>query len=506
MENTLRIPLFTYILIAMNVAVFIIMELTGNSTTNTYDLLDWGANFIPFTFKYEWWRLISSAFLHIGIWHLIINMYSLYVIGRDLEVHVGSTFFLIIYILSALFAGLFSGYFNLYVVSAGASGAIFGLYGFDFVQIIVRHRGDLQRVKRVAINFVIYLIIITTIGTQANFDNAGHYGGLTAGVLLSIVFISQGAVISKFRLITIGVIGSFLVFTFYTVMPRSKVEYFDAFQTFIKTDELTNQHINGDHSSDSVMVDQLIASSALWDTLGWRLDSIVDLPEELSSDTIILKQYLRLKQDEISHVVKSIREESFIYYDSIREVRNLISSLPTLSYPLNFSRPIEPIDTSSNKSSDLTAVTTNYDSLWRETSASNFEYYRRGYKDSLGRWEGFVSDYYKNGLTQMRGRYTRDLKDGVFLYYNDNNTYSAAGRYVKDRKVGKWQYFYETGQMKSEVRYVDWAYMLNTWDSVGNKMVDQGALIAPDLISFLETPLSYQPFHFSDSGKPLLLE
>lgn len=471
-----KYPWATYLLVIINVIVFAVIELSGDSTRSIYDLLDWGANFTPYTFKNEWWRLITSMFLHIGIIHLAVNMFSLYSLGRFVEMAFGHRVFLITYFVAGLAAGLASSYFNLYVVSAGASGAIFGIYGFYIVQVLAHSWHDKKAVLKSFISFAAYVLVITLIGTKANFDNYAHMGGLAAGLLIALLDVAFNRYRTH-RIYPAVLVGSLLLIALaYIKMPRLKVQYFDTFQTFLQADKQTVETMKRNYSSDSAMANEMSRLIMKWDTVKYQTDTLPPLPEALEHDRAILDHYTGLKQSELGYIVTSIREESYVYMDSLDIVRQQMDSMPALNYVLNYNRPQpEEPDTARQQPPRGELAKVYYDSLWKKCEPWEYVYFRVGYKDSLGRWNGPVRDYYKSGKIQMKGKYSADLKDGVFLYYNENNTYSAAGRFEKDYKVGKWQYFYDNGMLQSEVRYQDWAYTINTWDSTGHPMVVKGS-------------------------------
>src|SRR5690606_29451613 len=91
---------FTPILIYANLLIFILMTVSGVHflEPNNESLLNWGANYKPFTLDGQWWRLLSSCFIHIGVFHLAMNMYALIYIGLLLEPHLGKTRFLMAYL------------------------------------------------------------------------------------------------------------------------------------------------------------------------------------------------------------------------------------------------------------------------------------------------------------------------------------------------------------------------------------------------------------------------
>ena len=135
----------------------------------------------------EYYRILTSAFLHIGIFHIFCNMYALYSIGPIIEHFFGRLKFLIIYLYSALIGGLFVLIFSSNnTISAGASGAIFGLLG-SLIYFGYTYRGNIG--NRI-INQVIPVIILNlVIGfTTSGISNAAHIGGLIGGFIISYMF------------------------------------------------------------------------------------------------------------------------------------------------------------------------------------------------------------------------------------------------------------------------------------------------------------------------------
>ena len=119
----------TYTIIIICVIVFGLMYILGNGSMDEGTLLAFGANRGLLTKNGEYFRLLTCAFLHKGIVHLLFNMYALYVIGPQVESFFGKFKFILIYLLSAISASTLSLIFNDNVISVGASGAIFGLLG-----------------------------------------------------------------------------------------------------------------------------------------------------------------------------------------------------------------------------------------------------------------------------------------------------------------------------------------------------------------------------------------
>ena len=178
-------PIITYILIALNICVFIAMYIWGNGSEDNTTLLMFGANNRFFVlYLNQFYRLITSSFIHIGILHLFVNMYSLYIIGSQIENFFGKIKYLIIYLGSAIFGSLLSICFHS-GISAGASGAIFGLLG-AIAYFGYHYRLYLGNVIRTQIIPIIILNLLLGFLTPG-IDNAGHIGGLIGGIFISMI-------------------------------------------------------------------------------------------------------------------------------------------------------------------------------------------------------------------------------------------------------------------------------------------------------------------------------
>lgn len=173
----------TPILIAINVLIFLSLYVFGNGSEDVATLITFGANIQSLVKAGEIWRLFTSMFLHIGIIHLLANMYALWVIGRQIENFLGKTKYILIYIGSGILGSLISVSVNT-GVSAGASGAIFGLMG-ALLYFGYHYRLYLGTVLKSQIIPVILLNII--IGFMLpGIDNFAHVGGLVGGYFLTM--------------------------------------------------------------------------------------------------------------------------------------------------------------------------------------------------------------------------------------------------------------------------------------------------------------------------------
>jgi rhomboid protease GluP len=181
----------TPLILNLNLLVFLLMLLTGADLMNpdSRSLLAFGANLRPLTLGGEWWRLITCCFVHIGAVHLAMNMYAFLLIGAQLEPRLGKTRFLAAYLLSGIAASATSLWWHdNNSISAGASGAIFGMYGVFLVMLNANlvEKGKRKQLLASVIFFVGYNLLG---GLQAGIDNAAHIGGLLSGMIISACFI-----------------------------------------------------------------------------------------------------------------------------------------------------------------------------------------------------------------------------------------------------------------------------------------------------------------------------
>lgn len=172
-------PLFTYVFIVINIAVFLWEQLNGGST-NTATLIKYGAKVNELIYEGEWWRFITPMFLHIGFMHLALNMLALYYLGVTVERIFGNVRFPFIYMFAGV-TGVIASFLFSSNLSAGASGAIYGCFGAllyfgaAYPKIFFRTMG---------INlFVVLGINLIFSFTASGIDSSGHIGGLIGGFL-----------------------------------------------------------------------------------------------------------------------------------------------------------------------------------------------------------------------------------------------------------------------------------------------------------------------------------
>ena len=176
------------VLVAINVAVFLAMCVAGVGiiTPDGAAVVHWGSNYGPLTTSGQWWRLVSNIFVHFGILHIALNMWALYATGRTVERMFGSARFALLYLFAGVAASMASLLWNPGVNSAGASGAIFGVFG-GMLAFVLNPRNAVPRSVMVehrnsTLAFAAYTLFYGMV--HAGIDNAAHIGGLIAGLAM----------------------------------------------------------------------------------------------------------------------------------------------------------------------------------------------------------------------------------------------------------------------------------------------------------------------------------
>ncbi len=204
-------------MVCTGVSVF---EPTGQS------MVDWGANATVATLNGQWWRLISNCFIHFGIIHLLMNMYALFFVGLLLEPFLGKAKFITAYLLTGIIASLTSLWWHDNTVSAGASGAIFGLYGVFLALLSTNHIERSMRNGLLA-NIGVFVIYNLVYGSfKGGIDNAAHLGGLLSGILIGYALMPSlqkpdSIKIKRLTLISIPVIAIIFSVITYNVLSKS---------------------------------------------------------------------------------------------------------------------------------------------------------------------------------------------------------------------------------------------------------------------------------------------
>src|SRR5580658_3515561 len=188
--------LITAGLIALNVMVFLIMVLRGVSpfAPSSQQMIAFGADFGPLTLNGQWWRLVTSMFVHFGIVHIGLNMWCLWNLGRAAEQLMGRASYLLAYFVSGIFSSIASVYWHPMGASAGASGAIFGMAGVLVSYVYLKKTpAHLKINSKMLGSLGTFIAYNLAFGALPGISNAAHIGGLVMGLAVGAVRPAAGA-------------------------------------------------------------------------------------------------------------------------------------------------------------------------------------------------------------------------------------------------------------------------------------------------------------------------
>lgn len=249
-----RVPWGTYLLTGICVFLFLAMLLASGGESFIKPsgtlLIDFGANYYPKTGSGQWFRLITCAFVHIGIIHLLFNMFVLLQAGRLVERLFGHTLFLSVYLGSAITGSLLSLAVHPDALSAGASGAIFGIFGALIAYYVRFARSVPKRIfDGIIKSAFIFVAINLLFGLQPGIDNFAHLGGLAGGFLFGLTAalpvdpVLKRKVFPARLILTLLLIGS-VAGGSVAVLGRS-----DSHQNTVLFNEYVHLYIDKEHSA-----------------------------------------------------------------------------------------------------------------------------------------------------------------------------------------------------------------------------------------------------------------
>lgn len=321
----------TPVIIYINIAIFIIMVACGADIfePNADTLLQWGGNLRKNTLSGEWWRLISCCFLHFGLMHLLMNMFALAYIGNLLEPKLGKLRYLSAYLLTGIFASAVSFWEHSLTVSAGASGAIFGMYGI-FLALLTSNFIE-KRVRNIVLPSILVFIIYSLLsGIHGNVDNAAHVGGLISGIIMGYIFI-PGLVRANLPLLKYGSVAIMALFAFLTtvvfantVSTQSDLDlYNQKISDFIEMESMAKEvygHIDY-YPREEAMAEINSRSTYYWKENLLLVDEIddLDLPDEFYKRNDLAREYCTLHIQMNDLLYKALNEQTTQYVSKIQE-------------------------------------------------------------------------------------------------------------------------------------------------------------------------------------------
>ena len=326
----------TPILVIINILMFIIMICNGISfiSPDAESMLNWGANFKPLTLEGEGYRLFTNIFIHFGVLHVLLNMYALVYIGMLLEPRLGKAKFLCAYFMAGILASVASLWWNDLVVSAGASGAIFGMYGV-FLALLCTNIIEKSSRKPLLTSIGIFVVINLFYGvTNKGIDNAAHFGGLISGFFIGLIFIpslKKGTTLLKYSTLTIIFILTIIISSF-TLNNTSND--FEAYQItmneFMKNETKALEYYKlSDNTTDGRKLSAIKNVGIPY----WRKNiALLDKIEKMSLSAHIqetnkeLRKYCSMRLESYDLIYKAIIEDTHAYDNRINTLNNDIET------------------------------------------------------------------------------------------------------------------------------------------------------------------------------------
>jgi rhomboid protease GluP len=346
----------TYGIIGINALVFFAMAASGISLFEPtgIDIIKWGANYAPLTLSGDWWRLISCVFVHIGIIHILFNMYALYMVGVYLEPMLGKTKYIAAYLCTGVFASLASVWWHTEPVpSAGASGAIFGMYGV-FLALLSTRLIPSQVRNKLLQSIGIFVGYNLIYGMKAGVDNSAHIGGLISGLLIGYVyyFTRPKENEDKKRPAVVLVIAAITIAAAYLYLQENKtgelernqimqelgeVKYKDG-QKFLEKynsfAEIEKEALAPLRDTTQLMDETLIKKLDEISLPGWNKgEQIVnemksyDVSDNYKKKRNVLEQYVQLRKQQVGLIKKDIIEKTAESRKKLNEITDKINEL-----------------------------------------------------------------------------------------------------------------------------------------------------------------------------------
>jgi rhomboid protease GluP len=325
-----RVTNFT--LIGLNLLVFILMALNGVGIFDpTIDgLIRWGASDAAHTLGGEPWRLLTSVFIHIGVIHLLMNVFALWQIGTYLAPMLGSMRYLSAYISCGIAGSLLSLWWHGSdgVVSAGASGAIFGMFGLFGALLLTKLIPENRR-QELLKTIGLFILINLGYGMKSGIDNAAHIGGLVAGFAWGFALAPQLKRQELNRFVPIALLAATLfgAFLFIEANGDQSARFAAIENQFVEFEKGGLKPFDGDSTTQPRIV-ELREAASQWDSAEALLSAADKLKLSSRSQSLLARYhtYTSLRRRE-NRLMQQYIEGDFAVVDSINDTRHKIEAL-----------------------------------------------------------------------------------------------------------------------------------------------------------------------------------
>ncbi len=338
---------YTPIILYTNVAIWALMVAMGVDafTPSVESLIGWGGNLSSITLDGQPWRLLTSTFLHGGLIHLLLNMYALLQAGSILEIHFGKHRYGLVYLATGIFASVSSAAFSGNVVSVGASGAIFGLYGL-LVSLLLTKSLQITPEERKTLlystlTFIGYNVFFGF--AKAGIDNAAHLGGLVSGFIIGFLYYpfivqKKASAVVSMSLIAVVLI---VVWAAPRVITNSYAEFNSVVKTFAEKEATALWMYSADFpvsgTDEATQFRERLKTEGidLWNENVVLLNTLNNMPPELQERVELLKKYcqLRIEACEIMQLLSDNQSvDQMLRIEAVnKQIEDVIKSLEALN-------------------------------------------------------------------------------------------------------------------------------------------------------------------------------
>lgn len=337
---------YTPILIYSNTLIWLVMVATGvNAFQPSVDsLIEWGGNLSGMTLNGEPWRLLTSTFLHGGLIHLLLNMYALIQVGGILETHFGKHRYAIVYLATGIFASIASAAFSENVVSVGASGAIFGLYGLLLSLLITKSLQMNAEERKALLSSTLFFVGYNVVYgfAKAGIDNAAHIGGLLSGAVIGFLYYPVIRKQVKASVVSVSLVLLVLIAVWAapSVITNPYAQYSSVIETFSKNEENAlwmYTDIPAAGSEEAATFKDRIKTEGidLWNENIALLNSLENMPSALQERVDLLKKYCQLRVEScetLQLLLENETEDRINRFQQVNErIEEIINSLEALN-------------------------------------------------------------------------------------------------------------------------------------------------------------------------------
>ncbi|RYD58415.1 MAG: rhomboid family intramembrane serine protease [Sphingobacteriales bacterium] len=330
-------------IIAINVLLFAIMVLMGADVLQPASgmMIDWGANFGLRTLDGEWWRLFTSCFLHFGVVHLLMNMYALVYAGLILEPQLGSKRVAVAYLLTGVVASLTSVWWHSWVVAAGASGAVFGLYGVVLALVTSGYMGQKLR-KPMLMSIGFFVLYNLASGMNDGIDSAAHIGGLLSGIVIGYLYVYAERQPNSNRLLypmlaVLTAVTLSLTAIAYNRIPNALAIYNKEMKTFSQNEVIAETAIQGTPIKTTSQKLKAIEQTSIptWRQNAVLIESLGKLrfPEEIEKRNKLLGMYAALRIQSLEFEYKALKENTQQYAEPLASITRQMEQIKTSLQP-----------------------------------------------------------------------------------------------------------------------------------------------------------------------------